>query len=105
MVSLNSRSSAPDREIEIVRACRAGASDAHLECQRRFKRFWPASVRWCLIISFELLGFRHNTSVQLHPELSLEHLSVDQAEASSPLVLSVTAQHAQSQLNPRAAFY
>ena len=64
-----------------------------------------ASVRCYLIISFELLGFRHNRSVQLHPALSLEHLSVDQAEASSPLVPSVTAQHAQSQLNPRAAFY
>jgi hypothetical protein len=102
---MDSRSSAPNFQLEIVRACRAGASDAHLECQPRFKRFWPASVRCCLIISFELLGFRHNRSVQLHPELSLAHLSVDQAEASSPLVLSVTAQHAQSQLNPRAAFY
>ena len=79
MDSLNSRSSAPDREIELVRARSAGASDAHLECPRRDSNAFVAGSRRCLMKSFELLGFRHNRC-----SLTLEHLAVDQADTNQP---------------------
>ena len=47
MDSLNSCSSAPDREIELVRARSAGASDAHLECPRRDSNAFVAGSRRC----------------------------------------------------------
>ena len=39
MDSLDSRSGAPNHEIELFPARSVGASDAHLVCQPRFKRF------------------------------------------------------------------